>query len=161
MFGTKVNHWNNTPKQSKAKPRNELPVAVATKMVQSSPKKEMRDDTSKSTIQNNNEITFQIIQPTALLFPPKAEMNNSNNSDVPLFEQAGVPYDVYMQIYNMIEKEMLPIALEAHKINAVYKSNEIQNNTNTVSCQTRCSSSCTQSECNVVQVWTRMHIYIW
>ena len=46
MFGTKVNHWNK-PKQSKTKPPNELPVAVATKMVQSSPKKEMRDDISK------------------------------------------------------------------------------------------------------------------
>jgi len=122
---------NNTSKQSKAKPRNELPVAVATKMVQSSPKKEMRDDVSKSTTQNNNEITFQIIQPTALLFPPRAEMNNSNNSDVPLFEQAGVPYEIYMQTYNMIEHELLPIALEVHKINAVYKSNEVQNQTNT------------------------------
>ena len=129
MFGTKVNHWNK-PKQSKT--RNELPVAVATKMVNSSPKKEMRDDTSKSTVQNNNEITFRIIQPTALLFPPRAEMNsNTNNSDIPLFEEAGVPYDIYMQIYNMIEHELLPLALEAHKINAVYKCNEVQNQTNT------------------------------
>ena len=48
-------------------------------------------------------------------------MNNCNNSDVPLFEQAGVPYEIYMQIYNMIKKEMLPIALEAHKINAIQK----------------------------------------
>ena len=131
MFGTKVNHWNNTLKQSKAKPQKELPVAVATKIVQSSPKKEMRDDVSKSTDQNSNEITFRIIQPTALLFPPRAEMNNSNNSDVPLFEQVGVPYEIYMQIYNMIENEMLPIALEVHKINGVYKSNEVQNKTNT------------------------------
>ena len=126
MFGTKVNHWNK-PKQSKTKPRNELPVAVATKMVQSSPKKEMRDDVSKSTTQNNDEITFRIIQPTALLFPPRAEMNsNTNNSDIPLFEAADVPYEIYMQIYNMIEEEMLPIALEAHKINAVYKTAEQQ-----------------------------------
>ena len=123
MFGTKVNHWNK-PKQSKTKPRNELPVAVATKMVQSSPKKEMRDDVSKPTNQHNDEITFRIIQPTALLFPPRAEMNK-NNSDVPLFEEAGVPYDIYMQIYNMIEHELLPLALEAHKINAVYKCNEV------------------------------------
>ena len=61
MFGTKVNHWNNTTKQSKAKPWNELPVAV-----QYQPKKETRDDVSKSTTQNSNEITFRIIKPTTV-----------------------------------------------------------------------------------------------
>jgi len=43
------------PKQSKAKPRNELPVAVATKIVQSSPKKEIRDS-QMSIMQRNLDL---------------------------------------------------------------------------------------------------------
>ncbi|KAL7549788.1 hypothetical protein ACHAWF_013045 [Thalassiosira exigua] len=89
---------------------SKLPVAIGVPIEQE----------VKATGSQANEITYSIAPPTALAFPPKSKMNQTSDAPVPLFEQAGVPFDLYWRLFGMVETSLLPVAVRSYEMDRAY-----------------------------------------